>query len=222
MILSTSGQAPSCFPMFAVLLTVKRLLFDLWVHKLSTRSYFITSLGTPSCILIGMEKAKSLVCLYCICFWMCMLGLIYYMLHDFNTERQSTLYNIWKSKLKGEINGKKGFLQISPASLIYFAENCNLKDSLRQGQFLLYRPILYIQQWIYTLNEMEGREMLKSPSTEVLSTGAWYKKTPNDNLHTLATARLSGHMSVWCQVWEEYKKDIGSKSTSVSTFLLKT
>lgn len=97
-----------------------------------------------------------------------------------------------------------------------------LKDSLRQGHVLLYRPILYIQQWIYTLNEMEGREMLKSPSREVLSTGAWYKKTPNDNLHTLATARLSGRMSVRCQVWEEYKKDIGSKSTSVSRFLLNT
>lgn len=111
---------------------------------------------------------------------------------------------------------------VSPAYLFYLTENCNLKDSLRQGQLLLYRTILYIQQWIYTLNEMEGREMLKSPSREVLSTSAWYKKTPNDNLHTLANARLSGHMSVWCQVWEEYKKDIGSKTTTVSRFLLKT
>lgn len=85
---------------------------------------------------------------------------------------------IYVSKLKGEINPpEKVVLEISPTSLIYRAENCNLKDSLRQGQFLtdfmgLYRPILYIQQWIYTLNEMDGREMLKSPSTEVLSTGA--------------------------------------------------
>lgn len=64
------------------------------------------------------------------------------------------------------------FLQSTLTSFIYLAENCNLKDSLRQGQYLLYGPILYIQQWIYTLNEMEGREMLKSPSPEVLSTGA--------------------------------------------------
>lgn len=125
----------------------------------------------------------------------------------------------WKVKL---MEKRKGFYIFSSLPLFYLAEDCNLKDSLRQGQFLLYRPILYIQQWIYTLNEMEGREMLKSPSKEVLSTGAWYKKTPNDNLHTLATARLSGHMSVWCQVLDEYKKDIGSKSTSVSRFLQKT
>lgn len=49
---------------------------------------------------------------------------------------------------------------------------CNPKDSQGEGQVLLYGPILYIQQWIYTLNEMGGREMLKSPSAEVLSTGA--------------------------------------------------
>lgn len=113
-------------------------------------------------------------------------------------------------------------LPVNPTSFIYLAENCNLKDSLRQGQYLLYRPILYIQQWIYTLNEMEGGEMLKSPSPEVLSAGAWYKKTSNDNLHALATARLSGHVSMCCQVWEGFERDIGSKSTSVSRFLLKT
>lgn len=148
------------------------------------------------------------------------------MLCDWNIQRQAILCSIYKSKLKDELNKTKTtkdfVLQTTPASSIYLAENCNLKDSLRRGQHLLYGPILYIQQWTYTLNEMEEREMLKSPSREVLSTGAWYKKTPNDNLHTLATARLSGHMSVWCQVWEEFKRDIGSKSTSVSRFLLKT
>lgn len=140
----------------------------------------------------------------------------------YSPELACTIYESQSWKVKISERKKKRFLQSFPASFFYLAESCNLKDSLRQGQFLLYRPILYIQQWIYTLNEMEGREMLKSPSREVLSTGAWYKKTPNDNLHTLATARLSGHMSVRCQVWEEYKKDIGSKSTSVSRFLLKT
>ena len=93
------------------------------------------------------------------------------MLCALNKHDQATLDNIHKSKLKAEIKEKR-FYRFPSASLIYLAENCNLKDSLRQGQFLLYRPILYIQQWIYTLNEMEGREMLKSPSREVLSTGA--------------------------------------------------
>lgn len=59
-----------------------------------------------------------------------------------------------------------------PISTFYLAEDCILKDRLRQGQFLLYRPILSIQQWIYTLNEMVVKEMLKSSSKEVLSTGA--------------------------------------------------
>lgn len=154
---------------------------------------------------------------------MCVLGLIYYMLHELNIQPEATVRcTIYCMKVTAKRWTLQKKIHIFPASLFNLAENCNLKDSLRQGQFLLYRPILYIQQWIYTLNEMEGREMLKSPSREVLSTGAWYKKTPNDNLHTLATARLSGHMSVRCQVWEEYKKDIGSKSTSVSRFALKT
>lgn len=69
------------------------------------------------------------------------------------------------------INKKKS-LGTFLISSFYLAEDCNLKGRLRQGQFLLYRPILSIQQWIYTLNEMEGKEMLKSPSKEVLSTGA--------------------------------------------------
>lgn len=124
-------------------------------------------------------------------------------------------YQIWQAKLKGYERGLNAKI---PISLLYLAEFCNLKDKLRQGQFLLYRPMLYIQQWISTLNEMEGGEMLKSPSWEVLSTGAWYKKTPNDNLHTLATARLSGHKTIWCQVCNVYKEDIGSGNTLVSTF----
>lgn len=124
---------------------------------------------------------------------------------------------------EGKLSKKKEcILPVNPTSFIHLAENCNLKDSLRQGQYLLYGPILYIQQWIYTLNEMEGGEMLKSPSPEVLSTGAWYKKTPNDNLHALATASLPGHVSMCCQVWEGPERDIGSKSTSASRFLLKT
>ena len=96
--------------------------------------------------------------------------LIRHVVHVCNIKWQGTLYSRGKSCLKGEINTKmERVVKYFPH---YLAEDCNLKDRLRQGQFLLYRPILYIQQWIYTLNEMEGKEMLKSPSKEVLSTGA--------------------------------------------------
>lgn len=51
---------------------------------------------------------------------------------NLNIQRQATLENIWKSKMKGEIDGgkKKGFNTNFPASLFCLAENCNLKDSL--------------------------------------------------------------------------------------------
>lgn len=96
--------------------------------------------------------------------------LIHY-LHIFNVQHKDTLYNIGRSYLKEGLIKKSvlGTFLIPP---FYLAENCNLKGRLRQGHFLLYRPMLSIQQWIYTLNEMEGKEMLKSPSKEVLSTGA--------------------------------------------------
>lgn len=50
------------------------------------------------------------------------------------------------------------FFYILNTLLTYLAEGCNLKDGLRQGQFLLYRPLLYIQQWICAVNEMEGKK----------------------------------------------------------------
>lgn len=147
---------------------------------------------------------------------------VYFGFSLLNRMEKGMLCNVNTFQLKDEINRKAGLLHTFSTSLIGLGVNRDFKDSLGQGQFWLYRSILYIQQWIYAVNEMEGGEMLKSPSGEVLSTGAWYKKTPNDNLHTLATAGPSEHMSVWCQAWDDYKRDIGSKNTSAMSFLLNT
>lgn len=61
-------------------------------------------------------------------------------------------------------------------------------------------------------NEMEGGETLKSPSAEVLSAGPRYENTPNDNLHTLASAALAP--AVWARSAKSgrrFKEEVGSK-----------
>lgn len=69
-------------------------------------------------------------------------------------------------------------------------------------------------------NETDGsRERLKSPSAEVLSTAAPWETTPNDNLHTLATAALARSTSPRCQEWEELQRGVGSENSRVSRFL---
>lgn len=167
----------------------------------------------------NIRETMNQISFYPSLFWSIMC---FGMLHGVWAAYRFVLSRALNISREGKLTKKKEcILPGNPTSFIYLAENCNLKDGLRQGQYLLYGPILYIQQWIYTLNEMEGGEMLKSPSPEVLSTGAWYKKTPNDNLHALATASLPGHVSMCCQVWEGSERDIGSKSTSASRFLLK-
>lgn len=59
-------------------------------------------------------------------------------------------------------------------------------------------------------NEMEGGETLKSPSAEVLSTRASSEKTPNDNLHTLATAALAP--AARARSGRSLKEEVGSRS----------
>lgn len=162
-----------------------------------------------SSVLFGVGMGKG--CLQCIFRFSAI------MLRVLNIQHQTVQYNT----MKDEAHKTKRVFTDAP---LFLSLSCREPQS--QGQSKTRAVSALRTHTVYSTMDLhikwDGREMLKSPSGEVLSTGAWYKKTSNDNLHTLATARLSGHMSVWCQVWEEFQRDFGCKSPSVSRFLLKT